>query len=561
MNRQSQPMMHQHRYLWAGWLALVLACSGPAATKAGPTGPESDPASAATTVAAATAKAATRPLVEAEPPIPELQFPQGEAFRKEQPKAGAPRALQLPRIAQFKLRNGLQVYLVEQHALPTISVDLNFDGGSIADPKGKEGLASVCMAMLTEGTEKLDKLAFKGALADTASRISSYSRGDNLGVRMRTLSKHLTSTHALLVDTLRTPGLRESDLKRMLDRRVAALEQAKGTAGRVASRINGRVLYGPNHPRGRVVTEASYRSITVDDCRAFHKKHIKPRGGRLFVVGDLTADQIRAHFDTGLPGWQGKGARLPRQPTPRTQKGRIFFVDIPKAAQSAVYVMHFGPKRKARDYMATRVMSSVLGGHFTGRINMNLREDKGYSYGAGGGMQYNRDHGIFYLASSVRSDSTYQTVKEMMGEMSGLQDGSRPATDEDLAREKDGAILKLPGDFATSRQALSRFRGLVYHRLPMNYYDSFVDRIAKVTPAQVAAAAKKHLRPENAIVIVVGDRNAPLIHRVAGKDEPLLRDGAQMTLLEGLQDLLQSGILGKGKLVELDVDGNPVAKK
>lgn len=492
--------------------------------------------------------------------IPELQFPQNEAFRAEQPKAGEPRPFQLPGVKQFKLKNGMKVYLIENHTLPTISVDMNFDGGSIADPKGKEGLASVCMDMVSEGTEKLDKLAFRAALADTGSSIYSYGAADSVGVGMRTLSKHLEATHALFRDTIMIPGMRQAELDRMVQRRIESLKQKKSTPRSVAQRVSRTMFYGSAHPRGRLVTDASYQAIKVADCKKLHKRLVKPKGARLFIVGDMTEAQVRTHFDKGMKGWKGKGARLPRQPKPKSLKGKLFFVNIPGAAQSAVYLGHFGPQRKAKDYMATRMMSAVLGGGFSSRINMNLREDKGYSYGARGGVNYNRDYGVVYMASSVRSDSTYQTVKEMMQEMKGIQSGAKPATAAELSREKNGAILGLPASFATARQALGRYRNLVYYGLPMDYYNTFVDKVAKVSLEQVGAAAKKHLTPNDAMVLVVGDANAELIVRNGAKDEPLMKDGKPVTLRAGLEQLVASGELGAGKLVELDVDAKIVGK-
>lgn len=490
--------------------------------------------------------------------IPELKFPDNEAFRQTQPEAGQPRAFQLPPVEQFKLKNGLQVYLIENHSLPTISVDLNFDGGAIGDPKGKEGLASVCMDMVSEGTQKLDKLAFRAALADTGSNIYSYGARDSLGVGMRTLSKHLGDTMGLFRDTLLTPGMRQGELDRLVQRRIESLKQRRSTPGPVARRVSGAVLYGSKHPRGRLVTEDSYKAITVKDCQNLHKRHVKPKGARLFVVGDTNAAQIREHFEKGLAGWKGRGAKAPRQPKPKSQKGRIFFVNIPGAAQSAVYLAHFGPKRKARDYMATRMMATVLGGGFSSRINMNLREDKGYSYGARGGVSYNKQYGVVYMSTSVRSDSTYQTVKEMMQEMKAMQSGSRPATTDELSRDKNGAILSLPARFGTAQQALRQYRELVYFGLPMNYYNSFVNQVSKVDLAQVGASAKKHLAPNKAMIIVVGDANAELIERKGDKDEPLMKDGQRVKLRAGLEMLLASGELGPGKLVELDVDGKAV---
>jgi zinc protease len=334
----------------------------------------------------------------------ELAFPD-EAFRAEQPKPAKPRPFQLPKIKPFKLASGVEVYLIEQHTLPIVSIDLNFDGGSIADPSGKEGLASVCMSMLSEGTEALDKVAFAEALADVAASVDGYAGGDTQGVSMSSLTKHLPTVFPLFVDALRKPGFRPTDFDRLIKRRLESLRQSKGSAPALIGRVSGPVLYGAKHPFGRITTEDTLKAITLDDCKAYHAKWLKPGGARLFVVGDLTETEVRGYFDDeGLTAWKGKVPKLPKLAKPNGLDGRIFFVDLPGAKQSEITAMHFGPKRTAKDYFETWIMSSVFGGGFSSRLNMNLREDKGYSYGARGGMSYSRWYGTFTAGSSVVSD-------------------------------------------------------------------------------------------------------------------------------------------------------------
>ncbi len=490
----------------------------------------------------------------------ELAFPD-EAFRAEQPKPAKPRPFQLPKIKPFKLDNGIEVYLIEQHTLPIVSMDLNLDGGSIADPSGKEGLASVCMSMLSEGTEALDKVAFAEALADVAASVDGYAGGDTQGISVASLTKHLPTVFPLFVDALRKPGFRATDFDRLIKRRLEALRQSKGSATALMGRVAAPALYGTKHPFGRVTTEESLEAITLDDCKAYHGKWLKPGGARLFIVGDLTETEVRGHFgDEGLAKWKGKVPKLPKLPKPNGLDGRIFFVDLPGAKQSEITAMHFGPKRNAKDYFETWVMSSVFGGGFSSRLNMNLREDKGYSYGARGGMSYSRWYGTFAAGSSVVSDSTYQSLLEIDAELSALHGGTRPTTTDELSREKDGAVLAMPGRFATASSSLGTFRQLVYFGLPLDYYASFVDKVSKISAKQVTTAAKKHLDPDQIVYVVVGDGTTPVIYREGKDNKPLMRDGKQVTLLESLQDLAAKGTLGKGELVVLDVDGKPKKK-
>jgi predicted Zn-dependent peptidase len=488
----------------------------------------------------------------------ELAFPE-EEFRIKQPTAGAPRPFRLPKVKPFTLKSGIKVFLVEQHTLPLVSIDLNFDGGSVAEPRGKEGLSSVCMAMLTEGTAKLDKIQYAEALADVASNISTYASDDSQGVTLSSLTKHLDTTFALFVETLREPGFRATDFDRLVKRRIESIRQSKGTPASIAGRVSSPVLYGATHPFGAVSTEQSLAAITLDDCKQYVTKWLRPGNARLFVVGDMTEAQVRQYFDgPRLAGWKGRPEKTPTLTTPKGLKGRIFFVHVPNAAQSQVSMMHFGPKRTAPDYFATSMMASVFGGGFSSRINMNLREDKGYSYGARGTFGYSRAYGTFNASASVRTDSTYQTLLEIDREVKELWKGTRPIAKEELEREKLGAVLGLPGRFATAQAALGQYRGLVYFGLPLEYYNSYVAKLEKVNEAQVKASAQKHLKPGQAVYVVVGDGDAKVIVREQGKDVPYMKDGRQLTLREALADLATRGDVGAGGLIELDTDGKPV---
>ena len=508
------------------------------------------------------------------PPVPtqtatpqDLTFPD-EAFRATQPAAAALRPFKLPAIKPFVLSNGLKVYLVEQHTLPLVSMDLNFDGGSNVDPRGKAGLANVCMAMLTEGTEKLDKIAYSEALADVASSISAYAADDSQGVGLASLTKHLDATFALFADTVRTPGFRDADFDRMIKRRIESVKQARGNPGSIPGRVFNTILYGHDHPLGEITTEESLKAITLADCKGHVATWLHPKNARLFVVGDLTEAQIRQTFDRSpLAAWTGAVPPEPKLPAPKTLAGRIFFVNVPKAAQSTVMVLQFGPKRTAPDYFANTMMGAVFGGSFTSRLNMNLREDKGYSYGSRGGFGYSKAYGTLTVNAPVQADSTYQTILEIDRELKDLWSGQRSVTKEELEREKTNAKLALPGRFGTAGAALGQYRSLVYYGLPLDYFNTYVDKVSKVTDAQVKQAAAKNLRPGQAVYLVVGDGDAKMIihNASAPKDAPANvrrlpyeKAGMQLTLREALTDLAQRGDVGGGGLVELDVDGRVV---
>jgi len=492
-----------------------------------------------------------------------LAFPD-EPFRATQPSPEAVRPFQLPAVKTFALPSGLQVYLVEQHALPSVTMDLNFDGGAFVDPPGKQGLAGVCMDLVTESTKRLDKVAYREALADTASTIASYATNDTQGLTLTSLSKHLPSTFALFAETLREPGLREADFARIVRLRTESLKQSRATPAAVASRVVRPIVFGPAHPFGAVPTETSLSALSVRDCEAHVSTWIRPKNARLFVVGDVTEAGVRALFaGPTLAGWTGRAPTatvLTAPPKPATLKGRIFLVNMPGAAQSQVAYVQFGPRRSAADYLPTTIMASVLGGGFAGRLNMNLREDKGYSYGAYGRFSYNRLYSTFFASASVRTDATYASLLEIGRELTALATGQSPPTGDELTREKAGETLGLPSQFATARSALERYRELAYFGLPLDYYRHYIDSVARVDAAQVADAARRHLRPGEGVYIVVGDGSASVIERTADqRDAPLLREGKPVTLRQALESLAASASVGgaRGEVVTVDADGQP----
>lgn len=498
----------------------------------------------------------------------ELAFPD-EDFRKHQPEAGPPRPFKLPAVKQFTLASGIKVYLIEQHTLPIVSMDLNFNGGSITDPADKHGLAGVCSNLLTEGTAKLDKLAYAEALADVASDIGAYAGDDSQGVTLSTLTKHLDATFALFADTIRTPGLRDTDFDRLIKRRIESVKQQRGNPSAIPERVMSTVLFGANHPLGGVVTEQSLQAIKLDDCKKQLSSWMQPKNARLFVVGDLTEQQLRDAFQRSpLGAWTGSPPPEPALPAPKTMPGRIFFVNVPDAKQSTVRAMAFGPTRTAPDYFANLLMSSVLGVGFTSRLNMNLREDKGYAYGARGGFSYSpKQFGVLTAGGSVQTDATYQSVLEVARQLKELATGKDPITNEELEREKTNAVLALPARFATAQASLGQYRTLVYFGLPLDYWTTYADKIAKVSASEVKQSAAKHVVPANTLWLVVGDGNAPMIvhNPDAKKDDPAdvrrrpyMKDGKQMTLREALVDLAKRGDVGPGGLVEIDADGKLV---
>lgn len=476
------------------------------------------------------AKAAAAEPAPQEPTPAGLTFPD-EAFRGKAPAAGPPRAATTPKAERWKLANGLEVILVERHELPVVTLELVAEGGSAWDPVGKEGLASVCMTLQGEGTQALDKLQLAEALADLGSSIATWASVDQQGLQAATLKRNLVPTLDLFADTVLKPGLRQEELARLVARRQAALQASKGNPASVAARVGAAVAFGLGHGWGRLVQQESLGALTVADCQG-HAAQLSPTNAKLFVVGDMTRAEVDAELGKRLQGWKVVPAKRAAIGPAKPMEGKLFFVDQPGAEQSIVAVMHHGPLRKAKDYEPTALMMAVLGGGFSSRINMNLREKHGWAYGAGGGYGYRPDGSLLNLQASVRADATGPAIAEIFSEMNGIRDSA--VTTEELERERQGAILSLPARWASGRSIANTFQTLLYYGLPLDWYGGFVARAQAVSAAAMQKAAQAHVRPAEAIVLVVGD---------ASKVQPQLAA------------LLAEGPLKGAKLVHIDSDG------
>jgi zinc protease len=484
---------------------------------------------------AAAQPAATAVEFKEEDSPPLLAFP-AEPFRAERPAVGPARPLIPATIEKFPLPGGVEAYLVERHELPTVSFELVFEGGRVNDPQEKAGQADLCMALLDDGTAGLDKIAFEEALADLGSNIDASARDDQQSLAMRTLRKNLDATLDLWAATLLAPGLRDEDHQRNVQQALAALQQAKGAPRSVASRVYPAVYFGPHHPLGSIQTEASLQAVASGDCRVYVEDWLKPAGARLYVVGDIRRAEIEEKLAKRLQGWQGQPRPSVALEAPVRSDHRLFFVDVPGATQSMIYLFHLGPKRQAEDYFATTLMNGVLGGDFSSRINMNIREDKGWAYGAGSGYRFTRSFGTFRAAAAVRSDATKDSVLEILAEIKIMAGGK--VEPEELDREKSAAILGLPGQFATGADVLESFQSLVYYGLPLDDYESFAQKVAVVTAEDIAVAARNNLLPEQLQVLVVGDAK---------------------TVLPGLREIVDDASFGAGGLVLIDADGKPLS--
>lgn len=496
--------------------ALLLAACKPAPATTTPTQPTD------------TGPTTSTPTATEAPPVA-VTWPD-EPYRATRPAATQPGELKLPSVETFKLDNGLEVYLVRNDKLPTVYMNFEFDFGGVNDAKNQLGTHSLCMDLLDEGTQKKDKVAFEEAQADHAVSVTAFGGPDSSGLSVRALKRELGSALDLLAEMLREPGLREEDFTRLKDRRKASLLQQRSSPGPIAGRVFAPLMWGADHPFGRLETEATIDAIQLKDCQKVIGK-LKPGGARLWVVGMITPEEIKQELAARFPEWKGKAPTRTNVAGPKPKLGTIFFVDVKNAPQSSVYVGHAGPKRNAADYEATDLMAEILGGSFSSRINMNLREDKGYTYGGRAGFMYRRPGSTFAASSQIRTDATGPALREIAKEIAGMRTGD--ATADELRRVQEGALLALPAEFDTPTATLMRFQSLKFFGLPLDWYSDHPKRLRAVDIPAIRKAAEKHLRGKDFVVLVVGDGDK---------------------ILPDLQQLADEKVFGGGGLVVLDAD-------
>ena len=427
-------------------------------------------------------------------------------WRKEMPKPGSVRAAQFPTPEQFTLPNGLKVILSERTDLPVVSASLVFATGSSANPPDKPGLANFTAAMLDEGTKTRNALQIADEVARLGASLATGSTMDLIQISVTSLAAQFPRTLDLVADVALNPTFPQEEVERQRASRLANLLSQKSNPSQIAARVMAAALYGPAHPYGYVDlgTEASNKALTREAMVDYWKQHIVPGNAALVVVGAVSRKQLEALTAKAFAGWTGKAAAGITLPAPRGTSAKLVIVDMPGAAQTQVRVASIGAPRSTPDFEALEVMNALLGGLFTSRINLNLREDKGYTYGAFSTFVFRQDAGPFLVGAGVRTDATAPSVTEIYNEIRKMKDVE--VTMDELTLGKDSLVRSMPGRFETTSQTVDSFSTLFVYNLGLDYYSKYIERIGALDAAGVHAAARKHLVPERMLVVAVGDR-------------------------------------------------------
>lgn len=430
-----------------------------------------------------------------------------EPWRNTPPAAGAEIQAKLPSPKKLALPNGLTVYVVESHRLPVVSANLVLRSGSAADPTDLPGLAGYTAAMLDEGTTKRDALALADQTHALGATLVTGSQPDGSSAGVRSLKQNAAAAIDILSDIALRPSFPDQEIERIRNDRLTTLMQQRDQPWPTGIRVMNACLFGPTHPYGhtQIGTQASIEKTKRDDLLKFYQSTYSPKNAALILVGDLTESEAKKLATDAFGSWKGTATAAAVPATGTTVNSRIVIVDKPGSVQTVVLAGQLGVKRSDPDYEKLDLMNTVLGGLFSSRINLNLREDKGYSYGAFSFVGQNRGVGNFLAGASVRGDVTGPSVTEVLKEVTKIRDGG--VTADELRMAKESTTRSLPANFETTFSTAGTLAGIYMYDLPLDYYQTLPSRLASITTDDVAAVAKKHLTPERMVVVTVGDRS------------------------------------------------------
>ena len=434
---------------------------------------------------------------------------QARPDRSKAPALGPIARLTLPPIEKRVLANGLPVWIVEAHEVPLVQVNLVVFAGSGDDPQGQFGVASLAAAMLDEGAGSRGALEIADAAEFLGANLTTATTFDASAVRLNVPVRRLAEALPLMADVALRPTFPIAELDRLRQERLTAILQARDDASAVIGPAFSQVVFGKTHRYGTGAngTTATLKAFSPEELKVFHAARYQPGNATLVVVGDVTAAGVMPLLEQAFGTWKNgaPGQRTPVSAAPQLTAPQVVIVDMPSAEQSQIRIGWVGVPRSTPDYFALEVLNTVLGGSFTSRLNQNLREEHGYSYGASSRFDMRLSAGPFLAGAGVQTDKTAESLKEFFKELNAI--GS-PMSAEELTKAKNYLALGFPSDFETIGDLAARLDQMAVYKLPDNYYSEYVARIQAVTAADVQKAAATYIQPGKFAVVVVGDAKA-----------------------------------------------------
>jgi zinc protease len=443
-------------------------------------------------------------------PFPDLKPATTSLDRSKMPDPGTPPDSKFPKLERTTLSNGMKVILAERHDLPLVNFWMLVDAGYAADQFANPGTASLAMKLLTNGTKTRDALQISDDLRALGAQANASSSLDASFLHMVALKPKLDPSLDLFADIALNPTFPESELQRERKQTIAAIQREKSSPFPMALRVFPSLIYGKGHAYSNPMTGSgtvdSVSKISRAELVKFHQTWFHPNATTLIVVGDTAMSEIQPKLERQFSNW--KPAEVPKKNlgnVAMATKPTVYLVDRPGALQSVIMAGHVAPPRNNPQEIPLAVLNDIVGGSFGSRLNMNLREDKHWSYGVFSMLRGARGQSPFITLAPVQTDKTKESMAEMNRELREVV-SSKPITDAEVEKEKSQRILSLAGSKETSFALGQSIQQLVSFGFPDNYYDTYPDRIRALNAATVEDAAKSMLHPDSLVWVVVGDR-------------------------------------------------------
>ncbi len=446
------------------------------------------------------------------PVFPSSRLPVLEAQqhpdRSTPPSLGRAPVLRVPTPLTATLPNGLQLVVLPMHEVPVVDINLVVRAGSVRDESGDPGLATFTANMLDEGAGRRSALEIADQAAFLGAQLSTGAGSEWATISLHVPKRQLNAALDLMADVALRPTFPDSEVTRQRDLRRTGILQLRDQPTAQSPLAFNAIVYGASHPYGWPAngTEASTAALSRAKVQGFYDTYYRPNNAKLIIVGDVTLAEARQLAASRFGAWQRGNVPalgVPQAPAPAART--FYLVDKPGAAQSVIRIGHVGVARNTPDYYALRVMNTILGGSFTSRLNQNLRETHGYTYGAGSGYAMRRLAGPFTATASVVTAKTDSSLIEFLRELRRIRDEAVPA--EEVQKAKSYIALGMPSDFETTQGTAGQFLDLLTNDLPLSTYSTYIAHINAVTPADVQRVARRYIDPDHFAIVVVGDRS------------------------------------------------------
>lgn len=444
-------------------------------------------------------------------PFPEYVAAKTGVDRSKLPATTLAPELKLPALQRGTLSNGLKIVLAERHNAPVVQMNLIVDAGYAADSLAKPGTAKLALAMLDEGTKTRDSQQIAARAEELGAQLGAGSSLDTSFISLNAITTKLPESLDLFAEALLTPTFPEEELARLKKQSLVAIQQERAQPYGIASRIYPKLIYGEGHayanPLSGSGSEESIRGMSRDELVAFYQRWVRPDNATLMITGDTTLAQIKPLLEQRLGSWKAPAAALPKKNLATVtlpEKPRVFLINRTGSEQSLILAAELAPPRSDPDHIAMTTVNTALGGNFVSRMNMNLREDKHWAYGAFTVLSSAKGQRPFFVYAPVQTDKTAEAMTEALKELRDLL-GPRKLSEGEVKFAKDSIVLSLPGENETTSEVAGSYTHILTYGLPDDYFNTLVDEVAALTPQQLDKAASRMIHPDALTWVIVGD--------------------------------------------------------